>query len=124
MYLIEIYRYLERCLDGEDAPQISKFSNYVGADGVMVLEAIGANSSELIVRDVVIHLYRMQSWGHPGGLVGQGTVLATYDTAGASAPPYTQARDVPPATVGASPSIYPTIQQEEIPLMEVRAKRE
>jgi hypothetical protein len=50
------YRYVMKYLTEADmghTPPIGQFCDYLGADGVMVLDVISRNSSELIVRDVV-----------------------------------------------------------------------
>ncbi|WAR05547.1 hypothetical protein MAR_020916 [Mya arenaria] len=39
---------------------IDRFCSVIGEDGVMTLKLLSANSSELLVKDVVCHMWKMQ----------------------------------------------------------------
>ena len=52
--------------------KVDRFSGMVGEDGVMMLKLTGANSSELIVQDVVCNMWlqwRVMSSGENTGLI-------------------------------------------------------
>ena len=64
----------------QDASHVTSF---IGEDGVMVLKLVAANSSELLVRDVVCAISRMArggtaiTSGQPGQLLQQPPVVQT-----------------------------------------------
>ena len=95
-------------LDNSDAAiahisnqDVSMVTSVVGEDGVMVLKLIGANSSELLVRDVVCGISRM---ARGGASVSYGQVLQQDP----SAQPL-----VAPTAPTASTAMYPSIQPEK-----------
>lgn len=76
---------------------VSLVTSLVGEDGVMVLKLVGANSSELLVRDVVSGIARLV---RGGALTTSGQVLY-HPVAGQSIVP------------GAPPGVYPNIEKAE-----------
>ena len=80
---------------------VTMITNLVGEDGVMVLKLIGANYSELLVRDVVCGISKM---ARGGASVSYGQVLHQDP----SAQPL-EATTTPPAP----PAMYPSIQPEK-----------
>ena len=70
---------------------VSVVTSLVGEDGVMVLKLIGANSSELLVRDVVCGIAKM----------ARGGASASSEPSAPAAPPL---------------GVYPSIQPEKGPL--------
>lgn len=68
------YRYIARAFEAAEGFEVhahspanfNKFCETVGEDGVMVLKLIGANSSELVVRDVVCNMWTLCYPGEAG----------------------------------------------------------
>ena len=84
-FLYIYYRYVSRFLAlGEDAEDrntavnqhyADQVTSVIGEDGVMVLKLIGANSSELLVRDIVCRISKLEGKGPMPTSAGQGMLL-------------------------------------------------
>lgn len=90
-------RYIRRFLElSEEKAMVSNqdvsvLTNVMGEDGVMVMKLVGANSSELLVKDVICSVYKMAQGGAPSMSGQSGQIIQQPSTSqhvvAPSAPP-------------------------------------